>query len=146
MNESAANNWKPFWLGVNATAAGGWAGLSAFELVEIFRGSVAASISATLVTGSLLLGVAWLVAGIRSVRAAGPSAAAGLFWFAVSTTLGAGLALLSAIQLDLARRIETTDAGALTGLAVGIACGLIWFAISVWGAAALVSRLKGKRY
>ena len=132
--------WKPFWLGVNATSAAAWTAIAAFYLVLTFVGDRAAS--ATLSTIGLLLGVAWLVVAIRSVRQAGPSAPAGLFWFAVSATLGAALSLASALRLDLVRRVETTEPSALTGLAVAIGCGLIWFAVSTWGAAALASRVK----
>ena len=142
MNRTDTNTqiWKPFWLGVNATAAAAWSAIAAFYLVLTFVGDTAGS--ATLSTVGLLLGVAWLVVAIRSVRQAGPSAAAGLFWFAVSATLGAALSLASAIRLDLVRRVETTEPSSLIGLAVAIGCGLIWFAVSAWGAMALGSRLK----
>ena len=140
MNKTDTNIWKPFWLGVNATAAAAWSAIAAFYLALTFLGETAAS--ATLATVGLLLGVAWLVVAIRSVRQAGPSAAAGLFWFAVSTTLGAALSLASALRLDLVRRVETTDPSSLIGLGIAIGCGLIWFGVSVWGAAALASRLK----
>lgn len=138
--ETDPNIWKPFWLGVNATAAAAWSAIAAFYLVLTFAGDTAAS--ATLSTVGLLLGVAWLVVAIRSVRQAGPSAAAGLFWFAVSATLGAALSLASAIRLDLVRRVEATEPSSLIGLGVAIGCGLIWFGVSAWGAMALGSRLK----
>jgi len=140
MNKTDTNIWKPFWLGVNATAAAAWSAIAAFYLALTFLGDTAAS--ATLATVGLLLGVAWLVVAIRSVRQAGPSAAAGLFWFAVSTTLCAAMSLASALRLDLVRRVETTDPSSLIGLGIAIGCGLIWFGVSVWGAAALASRLK----
>jgi hypothetical protein len=138
--ETDSNIWKPFWLGVNATAAAAWSAIAAFYLVLTFAGDTAAS--ATLSTVGLLLGIAWLVVAIRSVRQAGPSAAAGLFWFAVSATLGAALSLASAIRLDLVRRVEATEPSSLIGLGVAIGCGLIWFGVSAWGAMALGSRLK----
>ena len=138
--ETDPNIWKPFWLGVNATAAAAWSAIAAFYLVLTFAGDTAAS--ATVSTVGLLLGIAWLVVAIRSVRQAGPSAAAGLFWFAVSATLGAALSLASAIRLDLVRRVEATEPSSLIGLGVAIGCGLIWFGVSAWGAMALGSRLK----
>jgi hypothetical protein len=138
--ETDPNIWKPFWLGVNATAAAAWSAIAAFYLVLTFAGDTAAS--ATLSTVGLLLGIAWLVVAIRRVRQAGPSAAAGLFWFAVSATLGAALSLASAIRLDLVRRVEATEPSSLIGLGVAIGCGLIWFGVSAWGAMALGSRLK----
>jgi hypothetical protein len=138
--DTDTNIWKPFWLGVNATAAAAWSAIAAFYLVLTFVGDSA--VSATLSTVGLLGGVAWLVVAVRTVRQAGPSAAAGLFWFAVSATLGAALSLASAIRLDLVRRVETTEPSALIGLGVAIGCGLIWFAVSAWGAMALGSRLK----
>jgi len=138
--ETDPNIWKPFWLGVNATAAAAWSAIAAFYLVLTFAGDTAAS--ATVSTVGLLLGIAWLVVAIRRVRQAGPSAAAGLFWFAVSATLGAALSLASAIRLDLVRRVEATEPSSLIGLGVAIGCGLIWFGVSAWGAMALGSRLK----
>jgi hypothetical protein len=134
--------WKVFWLGVNATAAVAWCALSAAAIVLVFSGD--RSLSATLATASLLGGLAWLVAAIRAIREA-RTRGMGLFWFAVSATLGAAGALVSGASLDMTRRTEAFDPGAVNAIAIAMACSLVWFSISIWGAMTLASALRRGR-
>jgi hypothetical protein len=136
------NPWQVFWLGVNATAAAAWSAISAGVLVLVFTGD--RSLSATVATASLLGGLAWLVAAIRAIKEA-RTRGMGLFWFAVSATLGAAGALISGASLDLTHRSEAFDQSGITAIAVAMACSLVWFAISVWGAMNLVGALRRGR-
>jgi hypothetical protein len=140
--QTSGSPWKHFWLGVNATAAAGWSTLSAGAVVLSVRGDV--THSATMATVSLLLGFGWLVGAIRSLRDSGQPIVGGLFWFAASTTLATAVSIVSAAFLDITQKTEAVDPSTRTALGIAIACGLIWFAISIWGAANAVSRAKGK--
>jgi hypothetical protein len=141
--QTSGSPWRHFWLGVNATAAAGWSMVSAAFVVLSVRGDV--THSATMATVSLLLGFGWLVGAIRSLRDSGQPIVGGLFWFAASTTLATAVSLVSAAFLDITQKTETVDPGTRSALGIAIGCGLIWFAISIWGAANAVSRAKGKR-
>jgi hypothetical protein len=142
--QTSGNPWKHFWLGVNATAAAGWSALSAAFVVLSVRGDVKGG--ATVATVSLLLGFGWLVGAIRSLRASGQPIVGGLFWYAASTTLATAMALVSALFLDLTQKSEAIDPATRTALGSAIGCGLIWFAISIWGAANALVRAKRERY
>ncbi len=142
--QTSGNPWKHFWLGVNATAAAGWSALSAAFVVLSVRGDLSGG--ATAATVSLLLGFGWLVGAIRSLRESGQQIVGGLFWFAASATLATAMSLVSAVVLDLTQKREAIDPGTRTALGIAIACGLIWFAISIWGAANAVARAKRERY
>jgi hypothetical protein len=141
---TTGNPWRHFWLGVNATAAAGWSALSAAFVVLSVRGDVTGS--ATMATFSLLIGFGWLVGAIRSLRESGQPIVGGLFWFAAGTTLATAMSLVSAVVLDLTQKREAIDPGTRAALGIAIACGLIWFAISIWGAANAVARAKRERY
>ena len=139
----AQSPWKLFWLGVNATAAGAWCAVCVAVVVLTVVGTLAPS--ATGGTVGLLVGLGWLVGAIRSVRAE-RRFPGGLFWFAISATLGAAGSVASAAALDLTRRTEALDQGGLAPLGLALVCGLTWFVISIWGAASLASRAKGKGF
>jgi len=141
--QTSASLWKPFWLSVNATAAAGWSAVSAVAVVLSVRGDV--THSATMATVALLLGFGWLVGAIRSLRDSGQPIVGGLFWFAASTTLATAVSLVSAVVLDLTQKTEAVDPSTRSALGIAIGCGLIWFAISIWGAANAVARAKGRR-
>jgi hypothetical protein len=96
-------------------------------------------------TVALLLGFGWLVGAIRSLRDSGQPIVGGLFWFAASTTLATAVSLVSAVVLDLTQKTEAVDPSTRSALGIAIGCGLIWFAISIWGAANAVARAKGRR-
>jgi len=132
-----------FWLGVNATAAGTWCGICVLDLAFTVAGAVAPS--ATGATIGLLIGLAWLLGAIRSVRSE-PRFPGGLFWFAISATLGAAGSLLAAAAVDVTRRTEALDREGLAALSLALVCGLVWFGGSIWGAASLASRVKGKGF
>ena len=142
--QTSGSPWKHFWLGVNATAAAGWSALSAAFVVLSVRGDVKGG--ATVATVSLLLGFGWLVGAIRTLRASGQPIVGGLFWYAASTTLATAMALVSALFLDLTQRSEAIDPATRTALGSAIGCGLIWFAISIWGAGNAMVRAKRERY
>jgi len=138
-NRSSDNPWRLFWLGINATGAGAWSVIAATAVVMSWRGDIAPS--ATGATVGLLLGVTWLIAAIRSVRAE-RHFPGGLFWFAISGTLGAAGSLAAAAAMDLTRKNEAADPSGLTPLGVALICGLLWFGISIWGAASLAARMR----
>jgi hypothetical protein len=139
----AQSPWKLFWLGINATAAGAWCAVCVAAVVATALGIVAPS--ATGGTVGLLLGLGWLVGAIRSVRAE-RRFPRGLFWFAISATVGAAGSVASAAALDITRRTEALDQGGLAPLGLALVCGLIWFVVSIWGAASLASRAKRKGF
>ena len=97
--------------------------------------------SATGATVGLLLGVTWLIAAIRRVRAE-RHFPGGLFWFAISGTLGAAGSLAAATAMDLTRKNEAADPSGLTPLGVALICGRLWFGISIWGAVSLAARMR----
>jgi len=141
--EHGQSPWRLFWLGVNATAAATWCGVCVLDLALTVVGTVAHS--ATGATIGLLIGLGWLVGAIRSVRAE-RYFPGGLFWFAISATLGAAGSLLAAAALDLTQRTEALDRDGLAALRLALVCGLIWFGASMWRAASLASRVKGKGF
>jgi len=139
----AQSPWKLFWLGINATAAGAWCAICVAAVVATALGIVTPS--ATGATVGLLVGLGWLVGAIRTVRA-DRRFPGGLFWFAISATLGAAGSVASAAALDITRRTEALDQGGLAPLGLALACGLTWFVVSIWGAASLASRAKRKGF
>jgi hypothetical protein len=139
----AQSPWKLFWLGVNATAAGAWCAICVAAVVATALGIVAPA--ATGGTVGLLLGLGWLVGAIRTVRAE-RRFPGGLFWFAISATVGAAGSVVAAAALDITRKTEALDQGGVAPLGLALVCGLIWFVVSIWGAASLASRTKRKGF
>ena len=131
--------WRLFWLGVNAAGAGAWSFVSAVMVVFSWRGDIKPS--ATVATITLLVGVVWMISAIRAVRAE-QRFPGGLFWFAISGTLGAAGSIAAAAAIDLTRSNEAADTTGLTPLGVALICGLLWFGISMWGAANIAARLR----
>jgi hypothetical protein len=142
--QTTGGPWKVFWQGVNATAAAAWCLTSSAGVVLSIRGEIAQG--ATFATVCLLLGLGWLLAAVRSLRESGEPFVGSLFWFAASATLATAVSLASAVLLDITQKSEAIDPGARSALGLAIACGVIWFAISIGGAANAVARVKRERY
>jgi hypothetical protein len=138
-HNTSDNPWKLFWLGVNATGAGASTMTAAVAVGLSAHGDIKPS--ATGATIGLLIALTWLVSAIRAVRSE-ERFPGGLFWFAISGTLGAAGSIAAAAAMDLTQKNEAADPGGLGPLGVALGCGLAWFAISIWGAASLAARMR----